>query len=40
MPREGERLDARSESPRELLELLDRYLAAWAEYLDAVLAAE
>ena len=39
MPRDGEALDARSESPPALLALLDAYLEAWARYLDLALPA-
>lgn len=38
VPREGEELNVRSESPPELLALLHRYLGAWVAYLRVVTA--
>jgi hypothetical protein len=38
MPKKGETLNARSESPPALLALLDAYLEAWVRYLDQAFA--
>jgi hypothetical protein len=39
-PREGEKVNVQSESPSELLALLDAYLAAWVRYLNVALTAK